>query len=178
VGGDNVSGGMLATAHLIEQGRTRIAFFGDINLPEVAQRYRGYCNALAAHGLAVDPQLRVSVAFVPEGGTLAVHEMARRSVTYDAIFACSDLLAMTAINTLRGCGREVPRDVGVVGYDDIALAGYYHPPLTTIRQPVRAAGEALVAALLALIDGQPVASSQLPTELIVRATAALQGNRT
>jgi DNA-binding LacI/PurR family transcriptional regulator len=172
VGGDNVSGGMLATGHLIEQGRRRIAFFGDINLPEVAQRYRGYCNALSAHGLPVDPQLRVSVPFVPEGGAQAVREIERRAVSYDAIFACSDLLAMTAINTLRPLGRTVPQDVGVVGYDDIALAGYYHPALTTIRQPVHAAGEALVAALLALAGGQPAASMQLPTELIVRSTAA------
>lgn len=172
VGGDNVNGGMLATSHLIEHGRRRIAFFGDINIPEVAQRYRGYCNALAAAGLPVDPQLRVSVPFVPDGGTEAVREMARRSVVYDAIFACSDLLAMTAINALRQMGREVPRDLGVVGYDDIVLAHYYHPPLTTIRQPIRAAGEALVASLLELIDGRVVASSQLPTELIVRSTAA------
>jgi DNA-binding LacI/PurR family transcriptional regulator len=177
VGGDNVSGGMLATAHLIDQGRRRIAFFGDINLPEVAQRYRGYCNALAAHGIEVDPQLRVSVAFVPDGGAEAVHEMARRGRDYDAIFACSDLLAMNAINTLRAYGRAVPLDVGVVGYDDIALSAYYHPPLTTVRQPVQAAGEALIAALLALIDGVPVASSQLPTELIVRASAAPQGKQ-
>jgi DNA-binding LacI/PurR family transcriptional regulator len=113
----------------------------------------------------------VSVPFVPEGGAQAVHEMARRSVAYDAIFACSDLLAMTAINALRGMGRDVPRDLGVVGYDDIALANYYHPPLTTVRQPIRAAGEALVAALLELIEGRPAPSSQLPTELIVRATA-------
>ncbi len=175
VGGDNVSGGLLATAHLIEQGCRRIAFFGDINLPEVAQRYRGYCNALATHALTVDPQLRVSVSFVPEGGDLAVQEMARRQVPYDAIFACSDLLAMTAINTLRDLGKQVPGDVAVVGYDDIALSAYYHPPLTTIRQPVRAAGEALVVALLALVDGRPVESAQLPTELIVRATAAPQG---
>ncbi len=174
VGGDNVSGGMLATAHLIEQGRRRIAFFGDINLPEVAQRYRGYCNALAAHALAVDPQLRVSVSFIPEGGTQAVQELARRGVAYDAIFACSDLLAMTAINTLRDAGRHVPADVAVVGYDDIALAAYYHPALSTIRQPVRAAGEALVGALLELVDGRAVASAQLPTELIVRATAPLK----
>ncbi len=172
VGGDNVSGGMLATSHLIEHGRRRIAFFGDINIPEVAQRYRGYCNALTAAGLPVDPQLRVSVPFVPDGGTEAVREMARRSVLYDAIFACSDLLAMTAINALRELGREVPRDLGVVGYDDIVLAHYYHPPLTTIRQPIRAAGEALVASLLELIDGRAAASSQLPTELIVRSTAA------
>lgn len=170
--GDNVSGGMLATAHLLGQGRRRIAFFGDIALPEVAQRYRGYCNALAAHALPVDQQLCVSVPFVPEGGASAVHEMARRAVGYDAIFACSDLLAMTAMNTLRGYGREVPRDVAVVGYDDITLASYCHPALSTIRQPVHAAGEALVAALMALIDGRSIESTQLPTELIVRATSA------
>lgn len=171
VGGDNVSGGMLATEHLIAQGRKHIAFFGDINLPEVAQRYRGYCNALTRHALPVDPQLRVSVAFLPEGGAEAVIEVARRKVGYDAIFACSDLLAMTAINTLRELGKQVPADVAVVGYDDIELATYFHPPLTTIRQPIRAAGQALVDSLLALVDGQTPRSRQLATELIVRSTA-------
>lgn len=170
VGGDNVSGGMLATAHLLDKGCRRIAFFGDINLPEVAQRYRGYSNALASHGLPVDPQLRVSVSFLPEGGSEAVQALARRAVSYDAVFACSDLLAMTAINTLREHGKEVPRDISVVGYDDIELSTYFHPPLTTIRQPIREAGQALVSALLALIDGQAPASEQLPTELIIRAT--------
>lgn len=170
VGGDNVSGGMLATGHLIGKGRKRIAFFGDINLPEVAQRYRGYCNALASHALPVDPQLRVSVPFVPEGGAHAVAELQRRAVVYDAIFACSDLLAMTAINTLRDAGRQVPRDIAVVGYDDIALSTYFHPPLSTIRQPIRVAGQALVDSLLALIDGQSPPSRHLPTELIARAT--------
>ena len=170
VGGDNVSGGMLATEHLIASGRRRIAFFGDINLPEVAQRYRGYCNALAKHDLPVDPQLRVSVSFLPDGGNVAVEEMARRQTGYDAVFACSDLLAMTAINSLRALGKRVPDDVAVVGYDDIELSSYFHPPLTTIRQPIRAAGQALVAALLSLVEGQPIVSQQLPTELIVRAT--------
>ncbi|QPI53120.1 LacI family DNA-binding transcriptional regulator [Massilia antarctica] len=171
VGGDNVSGGMLATEHLIAAGRRRIAFFGDINLPEVAQRYSGYCNALARHGLPLDPQLRVSVSFLPEGGDQAVREIERRAVPYDAAFACSDLLAMTAINTLRALGKQVPDDVAVVGYDDIELSTYFHPPLTTIRQPIRAAGQALVGALLAIIDNQPAGSLQLPTELIVRATS-------
>ena len=60
----------LATEHLIDKGRKRIAFFGDINLPEVAQRYRGYCNALAKHALPVDPQLRVSVPFLLAGQAL------------------------------------------------------------------------------------------------------------
>ncbi|NHZ98146.1 LacI family DNA-binding transcriptional regulator [Massilia sp. CCM 8734] len=172
VGGDNLSGGMLATEHLIAAGRRRIAFFGDIKLPEVAQRYSGYCNALARHGLPLDPQLRVSVSFLPEGGDQAVREIERRAVPYDAAFACSDLLAMTAINTLRALGKQVPDDVAVVGYDDIELSTYFHPPLTTIRQPIRAAGQALVGALLAIIDSKPAGSLQLPTELIVRATSA------
>ena len=170
VGGDNVSGGKLATSHLIAAGRKRIAFFGDINLPEVAHRYRGYCDALEAHGLEVDPQLQVSVSFLPEGGAQAVQELVRRGVAYDAVFACSDLLAMTAVNTLRAHGKQVPHDVAVVGYDDIELSTYFHPPLTTIRQPIRAAGQALVAALLSLVEGNPTASAQLPTELIERAT--------
>ena len=168
VGGDNAGGGMLATGHLLAAGRRRIAFIGDIAQPEVAQRYRGYCQALGAQGLASDPHLCVPASFQAQDGAHAVHELARRAVAYDGVFACSDLLAMTAINALRSLGREVPRDVTVVGYDDIALASYFHPPLSTIRQPVRAAGEALVASLMAQIEGRPAASLQLPAELVVR----------
>ena len=171
VGSDNVSGGRLAAEHLVAKGRRRIAFFGDINLPEVAQRYRGYCNGLDAHGVAVDAQLRVSVPFLPSGGAEGVEELLRRGVQFDAIFAASDLLAMTAINTLRTHGRTVPADVAVVGYDDIELASYFHPPLSTIRQPIPAAAAALVASLLALIAGTPAPSLQLQTDLMVRGSS-------
>ena len=171
VGGDNVAGGTLATAHLIAEGCRRIAFFGDINLPEVAQRHLGYCQALDGHQIEIDPQLCVPVSFLAEGGSQAVQELARRATPYDAIFACSDLLAMTAINTLRQQGVRIPEDVAVVGYDDIELSTYFHPPLSTVRQPIQAAGRALVASLLALTESQPAASRQLPTELVVRATS-------
>ncbi len=171
VGSDNVGGGMLATEHLIKQGRKRIAFFGDIALPEPQQRYSGYCAALAKHGLALDPSLQVSASFLPEGGAQAVAQMAQRARSYDAVFACSDLLAMTAIDSLRAQGLRVPEDVAVVGYDDIAQSAYFHPRLTTVRQPITAAGQALVASLLALIDGHPTGSIVLPTELVVRASA-------
>lgn len=170
IGSDNVSGGMLATEHLLELGRRRIAFFGDLDLPEPQQRYRGYCAALARHGIAVDPQLQVSVSFLPEGGVQGVHEMARRALAYDAVFACSDLLAMTAIDTLRAQGVRVPEDVAVVGYDDIANAALFHPRLTTVRQPIAVAAQTMVDSLLALIDGSPAPSVQLPTELIIRAS--------
>jgi len=172
VGSDNAAGGKLATAHLLAHGRRRIAFLGDTSLPEVALRHEGYLAALAEHGIAVDERLSVPAPFVPEGGAWAVAELARRGVEYDALFAASDLLAMQAINALRTVGRQVPHDVGVVGYDDIELASYFHPPLTTVSQPRDGAARALVASLLARVDGQPAPSVLLPTELVVRASGA------
>lgn len=168
VGGDNLAGGRLAGAHLIAQGRRRIAFFGDINLPEIGQRYEGLCQALAQAGMAADPALLVPASFVPDGGRLAVEELLRRGAAFDAVFAGSDLMAMTAINTLRQLGMDVPGRVAVIGYDDIELSSYFHPPLTTVQQPIREAGRALVASLLALTEGRPAPSLQLPTQLIVR----------
>jgi DNA-binding LacI/PurR family transcriptional regulator len=171
VGGDNVAGGELAGAHLLAQGRKRIAFFGDINLPEIGQRYEGLCKALAAAGMQADPALLVPASFVPDGGRLAVEELQARGVSFDAVFAGSDLMAMTAINTLRQQGVDVPGRVAVIGYDDIELSSYFHPPLTTVQQPVQEAGRALVASLLELTEGRPAPSLQLPTQLIVRASS-------
>lgn len=171
IGGDNVSGGRLAAEHLLAQGRKRIAFLGDTRLPEVEQRYRGYCEALRAAGMPVDPALCVAASFLPEGGREAIAELAQRGVQYDAVFACSDLLAMMAINTLREQGRAVPEDVAVVGYDDIELSSYFHPPLTTVRQPVQEAGRAMVAALLQLTEGRQAPSVELPTALVRRSSS-------
>ncbi|MES3025345.1 MAG: substrate-binding domain-containing protein [Pseudomonadota bacterium] len=170
IGTDNVAGGELATAHLISMGRKRIAFFGDLALPEPEQRYRGYCAALSAHHMQIDPQLQVSVTFDPEGGVQAVEEMARRGVHYDAVFASSDLIAMTAIDAMRERGISVPLEVAVVGYDDIEQSAYFQPRLTTVRQPIAEAGQALLASLLSLVDGKQPPSVLLPTELMVRAS--------
>jgi len=168
VGSDNVAGGELAGAHLLASGRKRIAFFGDVNLPEIGHRYQGLCQALQVAGIAADPQLLVPASFVPEGGRQAVEELLRRGVAFDAVFAGSDLMAMSAINALRQHDLDVPGQVAVVGYDDIELASYFHPPLTTVRQPIVDAGRALVASLLQLIEGQSTPSQQLPTQLISR----------
>jgi DNA-binding LacI/PurR family transcriptional regulator len=172
VGSDNVTGGFLATEHLIKTGRKHIAFFGDIQLPEVAHRYEGYCKALAQYSLAPDDRLIVQASFIEEGGSLAVEELCSRNVIFDSLFACSDLLAMTAINTLRDKNYRVPGDVAVVGYDDIELARYFHPALTTIRQPIAAAGKALVDAVLALAEQQPASPHLLQTQLICRTSSS------
>ena len=171
VGSDNVTGGFLATEHLIKSGRKRIAFFGDIQLPEVAHRYEGYCKALKQYGIELDDNLVIPASFIEEGGRLAVEELCRRAIPFDSLFACSDLIAMTAINTLRDKQYRVPDDIAVVGYDDIELARYFHPSLTTIRQPIAAAGQALVEALLSLAEQKPTQPRLLQTQLMCRASS-------
>ncbi len=168
VGSDNVEGGRLACAHLAQSGRRRIAFFGDTQLPEVAHRFQGYCRALKEAGISFDEQLVLPASFTEEGGRWAVESLLNRKTAFDAVFACSDLLAMTAINLFRQAGLSIPGDVAVVGYDDIALARYFHPPLSTVQQPIAAAGEALVSAVLALAEQRPAHPHLLETSLVVR----------
>ena len=172
VGGDNVRGGLLATEHLLSLGRRHIAFFGDTELPEVAQRHAGYLQALRAAGIDPEPRLCVRVPFVPEQSAQAIEALERAAIPFDAVFACSDLLAMAAIGALRNLGQRVPEDVAVVGYDDVHLAAHFFPALSTVRQPIDDAGRALVETLLALIAGERPPPMQLPTTLIVRASSA------
>jgi DNA-binding LacI/PurR family transcriptional regulator len=102
---------------------------------------------------------------------VAVEHLIKEKVQFDAVFACSDLLAMTATNTMRAAGIHVPHDVAIVGYDDIELAAHFHPPLTTIRQQIDMAGHTLVASLMSIVAGQGAAPTLLPTRLIVRETS-------
>ena len=172
VGSDNIAGGVLATEHLIQIGRRHIAFFGDPQLPEVGQRYEGYRRALTRHGIALVPNLMQPPAFAEWSASTAVEALLQQKTRFDAIFASSDLMAMRSIGTLRGHGLRVPEDVAVVGYDDIELAQYIHPSLTTICQPLVSGAEALVDALLRLIEGEHPPSKILPTRLIVRESTA------
>ena len=171
VGCNNVEGGRLATEHLLGLGRRRIAFLGDPELPEVAQRLAGYRQALGTVGLAVDPVLIRPSSFLASSARDEVHALHAQSISFDAVFACSDLLAMSAIGALRDLGKRVPDDVAVVGYDDVLLAAHYHPPITTIRQPIEAGGRAMVTALLGFLQNAAPRSQVLPTELIVRKSA-------
>jgi DNA-binding LacI/PurR family transcriptional regulator len=168
IGGDNIAGGRLATEHLLCTGRRRIAFFGDIELPEVGHRHEGYRLALAGCNVAPAAELVQFAPFVEGSARLAVENLLAKNITFDAVFASSDMLAMETISALRDKGLDVPNDVAVVGYDDIVLARYSHPALTTIRQPVESGAEALVDALFKIVDGKRPKSQILPTELIVR----------
>jgi len=170
VGSDNRLGGEKATAHLIERGRRRIAFFGDRRLPEVGLRYEGYVAAHKAAGLEILPDLEVTAPFSGSTAFDAIADFLKGGVDIDAIFACSDVIAMATVRALGEQGLSIPKDVAVVGYDDISLAAYYSPPLTTVRQDTRKGGEELVKRLLRLIQGGEATPLMLETDLIVRAS--------
>jgi DNA-binding LacI/PurR family transcriptional regulator len=168
VGGDNVAGGLMATRHLIERGCRRIVFIGDPATPEAAQRLRGHQQALLDAGLRHDPALQLHSSFDTGQARAALSRLIESGAGFDAVFACSDVLAMAVMQTLRLHGREVPRDVAVVGYDDIEWASHADPPLTTVRQPVAVAGVEIVNALLDTVAGNTVPPRTLAVELVVR----------
>ncbi len=171
VGSDNLRGGELATAHLLAQGARRIVFLGDPALPEFGLRHQGYLRAHAAAGVVPEPRLTRPVPMLVNEIDKSIDLLARQGLPFDALFAASDLMAMTAISALRRHGRRVPQDVAVVGYDDIPLAAHCHPPLSTVRQPMAEAGQALVEALLAQLAGARASPVVLDTQLILRASS-------
>ncbi|SHH74572.1 LacI family DNA-binding transcriptional regulator [Ferrimonas marina] len=170
IGCDNHQGGYDATAHLLSLGHRRIAFIGTASnhYPEFFQRYQGYVQAQVQHGVAIDPTLQQDAITNEEAGFQATLDLLDRVSGLDAIFAASDLIAIGAIQALKSRGLKVPNDVAVVGFDDIQIARYSSPPLTTVRQDTGLAGKVLVETLLSLIKGDEVAAPTIPTQLIIR----------
>lgn len=170
VGSDNSQGGFDVTQHLLAQGRRRIAFLGHAtsHYPEFFDRYRGYERAHQESGVPTSSALQVDAITTEDAGFQALQELRRRGIEFDAVFAASDLIAIGALRALQEAGVEVPRDVAVVGFDDIPAASHTNPPLTTVVQDTRRAGDLLVETLLRQIAGDPADNSVIPTRLVVR----------
>jgi LacI family transcriptional regulator len=146
---DNEMGGELATRYLVEQGHTRIAHVsGPLSLHDSRERLVGYRRALEAAGIVYDKRFVVEGNFLEEGGKQAMRRLLGRDLDFTAVFVGNDQMAAGALLALREAELEVPKDVSIVGYDDILIARYLYPALTTVRQPLREMGEA--AARLAL----------------------------
>ncbi len=170
IGSDNEQGAYAATQHLIEHGRRNIVFRGEISehLPEFHARYQGYRRALAAAGLPSRAAPCAGTSISTDDGYAAGVALLSSDQPFDAIFAASDLLAMGAVQAINDRGKSVPRDIAIVGFDDIWAASCCSPKLTSVRQDTARAGELLVDSLIKLIRGEHVAPCRLPTQLIVR----------
>lgn len=167
VGVDNEGGAAAAVTHLVASGRTRIATIaGPQDMIGGIDRLTGYREALR------DSDRRSIVAvgdFTQDSGEAAMRQLLDDDPALDAVFAASDLMAAGALKALRDAGRRVPDDVALVGFDDIALARYTSPPLTTVRQPIMEIGRQMARQLLRLVGGEDVEPTMtLPTELVVR----------
>jgi DNA-binding LacI/PurR family transcriptional regulator len=170
VGCDNLQGGFEGTRHLVAGGRRKVAFLGTAtsHAPEFFDRYRGYERALMEARIPLSSALQVDAINLEESGFNAVNELRARGVEFDAIVAASDLIAIGALRALQDAHLEVPRQVSVVGFDDIPAASLTNPPLTTVMQDTRRAGELLVQTLLRLVAGETATNNVIPTKLVIR----------
>jgi DNA-binding LacI/PurR family transcriptional regulator len=167
---DNVRGGRIATEHLLEVGRQRIAFLGGYQHAtlEVSLRYQGYVEALQEAGHAADRSLCVYGDYTRRSGYEGMQKLLVQAPDLDAVFVCSDLMAIGAMEALRESGRHVPQDISIVGFDDIAPASCCSPPLTTIRQNAYKIGEMLIHNLVQYLKDTITTTAIVPVELIVR----------
>jgi DNA-binding LacI/PurR family transcriptional regulator len=164
---DNRGGARAIVEHLVGRGRRRIATIaGPPDMTAAQDRLEGYRTALAG----ADRRPIVAMGdFTRESGTTAMRQLLADDPGIDAVFAASDLMAIGAMDALRAAGRRVPDDVAVAGFDDIGLARFSEPPLTTVRQPVTEVAACIVQMLLAAEPpSEPVI---LPTELVIRRSA-------
>lgn len=168
---DNLYGGLTATKHLLELGHRRIACItGPSNLTPSAERVIGYRRALEEYGVGIDEELILRGDFRPNSGYAATAELIQQKLRPTAIFACNDMMAIGALRALSEYGLRAPEDCSLIGFDDIELASYINPPLTTIRQDKSAIAKAAVTLLLERITEPhlPARTCILPTQLIKR----------
>lgn len=169
VGSDNAAGGGMAARHLLAQGRTRLAFFGNPAVPEFAARHAGFQAAIADAGAGAGMLLPVHLTTEESYATIA--QFLAGNPPPDGIVAASDVIAMSALRALAERELRVPHDVAVVGYDDVVVAMHTSPPLTTVRQDVERGATTLVELLLRRIAGEDTQSVSMLPELVLRVTA-------
>jgi LacI family transcriptional regulator len=151
---NNEAGGYLLTRYLLENGHRRVAHVaGPQALYDSRARLQGYRRALEEAGIRYDEALVVEADFQEEGGCLATHRLLDRQLDFTALFAGNDQMAAGALTAFREAGLEVPNDISLVGYDDVLLARYLYPALTTIRQPMAEMGQAAARLVLAALKG-------------------------
>jgi len=167
VGSDNRLGGEIATRHLLERGRRRIAFLGDPRAIEIAQRLDACRDTLIAE-TGNEPLVFAAHMSAHIAETNLVEFLQSNAGQIDGIFAASDVIAMKALQALAELNLSVPDDIALIGYDDLPIASQTVPPLTTVHQDIERGAELLAERLFQRIDGASLQSVILPPELVVR----------
>lgn len=168
---DNYSGGYMATEHLIKIGHRRIAYIqGPSSWFSCRERLRGYSDALRNNDIPIDPDLILEGDMYYYRSRELTRELLKSPNRPTAIFGVNDYVAVGAMKAIKEAGLRIPDDIAVVGYDDIEMASFVDPSLTTIRQPMFRLGEEAALRLLKTISEKTLNASLtvLPVELVVR----------
>jgi LacI family transcriptional regulator len=129
-------GGYLATQYLIKKGHRKIGCItGPLNKPMAEKRWAGYQKAMQDAGLIINPAWLEDGHFECEGGQQAFEKILSRGTLPSALFVCNDMMALGVINSASKNGISIPGDLSIIGYDDIKIARFFTPSLTTIHQP-------------------------------------------
>ena len=138
---DNRHGGQLAVRHLIEQGRRRVGLItGPLAWWEARERYAGWQDALREAGLEAANSLVVEGDWSAASGAQAMRTLLEREPQIDAVFVCSDQMAIGTLGVAHRSGRSIPQDLAIVGFDNIPESEFLLPPLTTLYQQLIDAG--------------------------------------
>lgn len=171
---NSLLGGDMATQYLIDKGYTRIACIaGPLDKTPARLRLEGYQRAMARAGIVAEEGYTIISDFEFGGGLRAMQALLAQAERPQAVFVGNDAMAVGAYQALYQAGLRIPEDVAVVGYDDIELARYMTPPLTTVHQPKDELGELAIDVLIHRMaqPGQAQQRVQLTPELVIRGSA-------
>lgn len=153
VGIDDYKGGYLAAGYLLGKGHRRLAFVGpSVDFPGVIrERYRGFCDACRERGAELPEGHHFGANTLYQSGVTAGQQIAMSDKHFSGVVAMSDIVAFGVMEGLRLCGRNVPQDVSVIGFDDLPECQYSNPKLTTISQNVEQKALTVAESLFKLI---------------------------
>jgi LacI family transcriptional regulator len=178
---DNHGGAMAMVRHLAGLGHRRIAFIqGPPDNHDAGERLRGWRDAVRELGLEIDQTLEIPGDFSEEAGCRAGERILKLKPRPDAVFAANDAMAIGCLHALRQAGIEVPEEIGVAGFDDVPIARFMSPPLTSVGVPIAELGALALERLLETVRQRgggtvrPPRHEELPPVLVVRGSCGAQ----
>ena len=166
---DNRHGGRLATEHLLSQDYQRIGIItGPADWWEAQEREAGWRDVMEKQGIDDLEALKVVGNWSADSGNIGLTHLLQKSAQIDAVFACNDQMAIGAMQAARHSGIKIPKDLGIVGFDDIPEAAYFYPPLTTICQDAESLGALAVDQMCNSIQSRQQAEEYKPDVVWVK----------